>query len=314
VSETNVKPTVKRNLAAKIVAVIVAAVLWLYVVNEQNPPIEASFTIPLEYQNLSPGLIVIDAPDVVRVKVRGPRSIISGVQSKDLKAYADMKDRGEGRHVVRITAAVPASLELVEINPDRINLRLEASVRRQFPLEIRTTGKSPPGVVVERLAPAPDTVTVEGAKSIVEAIARVVATVDLTDRSATFVAEVTPQVLTRDGREVSEVKLTPAKAKVSVLLTQQVKRTVSVKPEVVGSPAAGFVITHVTTEPEKIDIMGAKAVIEKIDAVFTEPVNVTGLDKDTTREVRLQIRPGLAVSQDKATVYIIVSPSRQKER
>ena len=38
---------VQHNLLAKIAALIVAIVLWLYVMNDQNPSMEASYTVPV---------------------------------------------------------------------------------------------------------------------------------------------------------------------------------------------------------------------------------------------------------------------------
>jgi len=57
------------NLTAKIVALILAAILWLYVMNEQNPPIESSFSLPVEVRNGQTNLVVSDLPDTVRIKL-----------------------------------------------------------------------------------------------------------------------------------------------------------------------------------------------------------------------------------------------------
>ena len=68
-----------RNWVAKILALILAFILWIYVMNEQNPPVEATFSVPLEVQNLADPLILQDAPDYIRIKVKGPRSIVAGI-------------------------------------------------------------------------------------------------------------------------------------------------------------------------------------------------------------------------------------------
>ena len=46
---------VRRNLAAKILCFLVALVLWGYVMNEQNPSIEGTFTVPLTITNAPDG-------------------------------------------------------------------------------------------------------------------------------------------------------------------------------------------------------------------------------------------------------------------
>lgn len=67
------KPGETKNVVMKIFAIILAIILWLYVMNEQNPPIESSFNIPLEVRNTATSNVVSDVPETVRIKIRGPR-------------------------------------------------------------------------------------------------------------------------------------------------------------------------------------------------------------------------------------------------
>ena len=45
---TRLRALIQRNLPAKIIALVVAVVLWLFVMNEQNPQIEGSFTVAVD--------------------------------------------------------------------------------------------------------------------------------------------------------------------------------------------------------------------------------------------------------------------------
>ena len=43
--------TLSKNIFAKICALLFAVFLWFFVMNEQNPPVESTFTVPLEVSN-----------------------------------------------------------------------------------------------------------------------------------------------------------------------------------------------------------------------------------------------------------------------
>ncbi|SDF51618.1 CdaR family protein [Sporolituus thermophilus] len=296
-----------RNLTAKILAVILAIILWLYVMNEQNPPIEATFTVPLEVRNVAGGLVVEDAPDTVRIKVRGPRSIIAGVMTKDLKSYIDLRGLGEGQHNVRVAAAIPSSLNLVEVSPDKVTVRLDTSISRQVPVEVRLTGTAAAGVVVGKVTARPEQITIEGPKSAVNAVERVVAIVDLSGRQADFTVDVPLKLFSQNGKEVQGLTVYSDKVTVTATLVKgPSKKTVDVKPIIYGELASGVQLTRITTEPAKVEITGDSREIEKIDFIYTEPVNLAGINRETTREAKLQLKEGIVASQGAVTVHIIV--------
>ena len=67
-----------RHLGLKIVAVVLATLLWLSVAGEHI--VERSLRVPLEFRNLPPQLeIVGDAPASVDVRLRGSSAIAARV-------------------------------------------------------------------------------------------------------------------------------------------------------------------------------------------------------------------------------------------
>ena len=64
----------RENLIPRIVTLIVACGLWLYVMSEQNPVIERDFVVKLQQRNVAENMVVLNAPDNIKVKVSGQRS------------------------------------------------------------------------------------------------------------------------------------------------------------------------------------------------------------------------------------------------
>lgn len=299
------------NLAAKILAVILAAILWMYVMNEQNPPIEASFAVPLEQKNLLANHLVSNVPDTVRVRLRGPRSIIAGISANDIKCFIDLANLTEGKHTVKVNLIIPSALEVIEVNPDKVVLTIEKIISRQLPVEIRLKGNALVGMVVGKTSSEPSEVAIEGAASEVESVLRVVSNVDLTGKNADFAEEIKLIALNRDGKEVQGVTIRPSKINVHIsLLKQQNKAVVGIKYLTFGELPQGIILKNITTQPDKIELSGLKEDIDKIPYVYTEPINLTGITQSTVREVNLQLKEGIVASNNKVTVNINVESAR----
>lgn len=294
-----------KNALTKIVSLILATVLWLYVTNEQNPSAEVNYQVALEVRNLAEDVVVLDAPEIVKVKLKGPRNLVAGVHAQDLKAYIDLKGLGDGKHTVQVALSAPPALESVEFNPDKISLRLDKIVAKELPVEIRVTGSLPPDTAVVRLTPNVERVILKGPKSILDAV-RVFGTVDVKGHADSFMAEAKLVVLGSDGKEAEDLTPQPGKINVEVQLSQgKLKKLVDVKTVMTGEPAVGFALKSIQLKPEKVEIAGAPQLIESIDAVSTVPINLTDISKDVDKEIKLQLPEG--VSAEKNTVSARIS-------
>lgn len=299
-----------KNLAAKILCVIMAIVLWLYVMNEQNPPLEASFTVPLEVKNLSGNYTLIDAPESVRVKVRGARSVIATLTGKDIAAYIDLKGVGEGRQQVKITAVVPQSVELVEVNPDKALLRIDTMTSRKVPVEVRYTGVPPEGATVGKAGAAPDTITVEGPRSSLDSIERAIVEVNISDHSGDFSGNYDVLIINKEGKELEDVTLNPARVTVTTQMIVTSKKMVEVKPNFTGELPPGMMIKQLSVNPPRIELQGSKELLDTVDSVTTEPIALGSDVRDFSREAKVVVKEGLTAVPSEVAVKFILAPNR----
>lgn len=300
-----------KNMTAKILAVILASILWIYVMNEQNPPIDSTFTVPLETRNVAEGLLLIDSPETVRVKVRGPRSIIAGVLSKDLRAYVDARGLREGRHSLKVYAQSPSSLEVVELNPDNLTLRLEPILQRQLSIEPQIIGNTVSGALVAKATISAAAAVISGPQNQVEAVDKVIAVIDISGKITDYTISVPLLAVNRDGKELEKVAVSPGKVNMSINWVRGPdKKIVDVKPAVTGEMTRGVTLKRITTNPEKLEISGDPEALQKIDFISTEPINLSGISTDTVREVKIQLREGLTAAQSVITVQIAVEVSQ----
>lgn len=302
-----------KNTMAKILSLILATVLWVYVMNEQNPPVDMSFTVQPEVRNVAAGLVLTDGPGSVRIRVRGPRRVLAGLQGGDIRAYIDLSNVGEGTQTLPVRGVVPAGLELLEISPDKVTVTLDAVVSKTVPVRVRTTGNLPPGSVLGNIAVSPSQVLLQGPRRKLDAVDQVTAVVDVSDQKGDFTVPVSVKVVARDGQELSGVTAKPDTVQVTVPIRSQAVKAVDVKPLVTGQPAAGYSVTSITTEPSRVDLQGLPESLAKVDALYTTVVNIDGLNKDGVFDAKLQVPAGLTPAVETVKVRVTVGPATVKQ-
>jgi YbbR domain-containing protein len=296
-----------RNLLPKLLAVLVALILWVFVMNEQNPPVEGTFQVSLTNRNLSGKLVVMEAPETVRVKVRGLRNAIAGAAGRNFQAYVDLKGLAPGQYNLPVLVQLPPGYELVEVVPDKVDIILEAVQSRQFPVEPRLTGPIVGQMTLGKVEITPKVVTITGPQSILDSIGKVLAPVEIRDRTPAFAQDAKLFIAGIDGNELKTLKVEPTQVKVSgVLESGTITKTVDVKTVLTGNLPEGVLLRRVFTEPAKVELRGPKEILDRLTAVSTEPVPLAGITKDVTREVPLQLQPGITVARKTVMVRITV--------
>ena len=116
------------NLAAKTVAFIAACVLWVFVMNDQNPAMESGFSVPLVVLNPPSEARVTQSTESVRVKLRAPRSVFADTSADEIKAFVDLAGLEPGTHPLHVQTVVPQGLEVVSVAPETVKFTCSQSL------------------------------------------------------------------------------------------------------------------------------------------------------------------------------------------
>ncbi len=100
--------------------------------------------------------------------------------------------------------------------------------------------------------------------------------------------------------------LTIEPSTVRVFFEETLSKKVAVKPEIIGSPDAGFYVKTVEVRPEEIVIEGPKSEVRKILTLKTEPIDLTGFREDFGQEVGIELPKAVRSKVDRADVRISI--------
>ncbi len=295
----------RRNLPAKILALCVAVILWVVVMNDQNPAIEGSFNVPLAVVNSPEGYKITKSEDSVKIKVRGPRSLFVTATADDFRAYVDLDGAQDGKQDCKVQTALPQGFELVEVVPETVSFDLDKIIQKQMRAEVIVTGASAPGTTVAKVTQTSSLVTIEGPESAVDTVVRVVGYVGLSGNSADFDLQVPLTAINADGREVQGVKVVPSATEVSISLARGLtKKIVTIHPVLQENLPKDYELGDVRTDPIKIEIAGDSNTIEILSSIDTEPIDLSKLTATKKMTVKLALPDGITVTNKEVNVSI----------
>lgn len=132
------------NFLLKLMALIIAVLLWVAVNNE--PTSEIAITVPIEFQHVPQGIeITSERIPEAQVRVSGPGRVVRSLASSDVHAILDLTGARPGERTYDLVPRqirVPAELEVVQVEPTRLHMEFDRRVSKQVPINPRVAGIS----------------------------------------------------------------------------------------------------------------------------------------------------------------------------
>ena len=294
----------KRNWPAKLLSLLAAIVMWFFIMRDQNPVMEVTYTIPVQVQNLNSGYIIEDAPDVVRVVLAGPRDTIMSMKSDNLRAYIDASGVKPGQNNVTINFTPPAGMNLVEVKPDTITINVDEYAEKTIPVEIVPIGKFSDDIALKSVTIVPKEVTVSGRKQQVNAVSKVVMKVNVAGQTKNFSAVSTLEAWDTAGN-VLDVHINPNQGQAQYELNLLRKeKAVPITVPTVGTVAEGYEVKSTYATPTQLTVTGREEMIDSVTEIQTEPIDVSGATETVQGNYNLVLPNG--VNSNTTTVRVKV--------
>lgn len=291
-----------RNNTLRLLSLLLAFALWIYVSNEQNPFRDKVISINLEHTGTTQDILITGGmPDSVRVKVQGNRSQLTNLAPGDFRAVVNIPEGKTGEMVLPVQVSAPAGLRVAQVIPEEVNLTIDRLVEKQIPVAVSLRGSPAEGSTA--LAPEcrPGTVVARGPSHVISEINQATAVLDI--QSASKDVEQTIQISVGH----SNVSLSPTAVNVVVPIVSTVlTKNVPVLPQVIGRPAAGFIVKRSVAEPAAVQLTGPADVLDALANIKTETVDVNGADKSFTKEVAISAPQGVSAQPGRVTVRVEV--------
>ena len=310
------KRKITDNLSLKIMSVAIAIVVWLIVVNIDNPVGTNYYTITdvelinKEYVESSDTIGKMCMPeenqDSVRVAITASKKIRDRIRLSDITAVADLQQAvslDTDPVMVPITVTCSASGVLpsdIKVTPQNLTVNLDEKETQEFVVNV-SKGDTKPGKDYEvgSLTASPEKIRITGPKTLVNKIDKVNAAIVLDGNTEDYTQEVNLTIYDKNQEALSESEMNSLRiennAKVVVTAKLWKIRTgVKIAAGYVGTPAGGYQVGSVKTVPDTISVAGNTEDLESLsenDNMITIPadrIDISGESKDVERKISLK--------------------------
>lgn len=291
------KKSLTNNIGLKLLAFIFAFMLWLLVVNIDDPVDTKTFDdipVSIEYTEVvtqdQRSYQVLDGTDTVSVTVSATRSVLEKISAENIVATADMRELYlESQIPIEIT--IPGyEFETATASPRNVQVKIEQNKSDTFPITVTTTGTVRDGYVLGNVQADPERVTVNGPESVIDQISKVVAEVNVSGLSSDSSIDAVLTYYDEDNNEISAEQLAnnlgTTGVKVNVTLYHTARIPVTVDTSEV-TAADGYSISEVTWTPEEIQLAGEEEVLDALEEIRipADAIDITSISQRTEKTV-----------------------------
>lgn len=298
---------IANNLSLKILSVAIAILIWLLVVNADNPIGTKSFVIG-DVQLLNEAYLEADGKmcmqddkqESIRVTIKTNRKTLDRITASDIKAVADLQQAvslNTDPVMVPITVSCDKVLpDNIEVTPQNLSIHIEDKDTQEFVVNVTTNNTKPDkGYEVGTLTSNPEKLKITGPTSLINKIDKVNASVDVDGASEDVTEETDVKIIDKNGEEFTDTDMAYLNiSKVSVTARLwKVRPEVRIKAEYEGTPADGYEVESISTTPNVISVAGsdeALSALEEQNNTITIPSSATDVSgKDSDYEVKINI-------------------------
>lgn len=293
-----------------IISLLVAIVLWAYVISEMDPSVKKTYrNITIKYENeqtlVEKGLAVASVSETnMSVTLSGKRSTLSRLDSSDISATVDLSNAVAGTNELSVEMDIPSKAEATRQSVSKITVRVEPRVSEKKDVRVSYLGDYTNGEEPTTIALDPSTVTVSGAKSLVNKVSYVRATVSK-KRLSQDAKTITSQLKAMDssGYEVKNVTLSQSTVRIDTALY----KTKSVKLNVPVTDDSGDEDKRTYDAPDHVTVKGPVSKLDNLETVKAEDIDISNVNRDTTIRIKPILPSGVKLAADSENLELTVN-------
>ncbi len=307
---------IKNNLSIKIFALIIAIILWSYVMSEENPvktkeirnvKVQLTNTSSLDRENL-----VIMSPEEAKINIRveGKVKTLNDITADDFTVTADLSGYKEGSWKVPIYIETPSDVKLIDHSPKEILFKFEKIVREPIIITLETEKELPEGYVLGTPEIKPQSIYIEGPRSWVSSVSKVLATINLEGRTEDIRASVPVSIL--DSNDEVIRGLEQEQNFVEVFIPVYRTKTVPIELQTEGQLPDDYDIVDINIKPANIEIMGKKENLRSVNSITTKMIDINSLVGKRNVLVELEVPENIELVNPKQQVTITLNVDESK--
>ena len=298
----------KNNSKIKIISLLSAMVLWMYVMAIVDPEETKLFeNIPVTITNKNElnerDLVIYPEQDLTtNIYVTGKLSNLKKVTKDDINVYGQINNPLEGNNEIYLKVSTSQRVNYDFKNPVMI-VTLEKIISEDKSIKVDITGSGKNNVDNIMLQDNIDKVSISGPRSLVNKVKRVVGTVKVNGEINDFSQSIKLEPVDAKGKVVEGIELEKDSVNVNITLLTQKTVPITLKLSDNGESDVNYTMSQNT-----VTIKGKKDIVDSINDIETQPVKLSEILPGTSKDVYLQVPSGITIE----TKYITIKKNSEE--
>lgn len=291
----------------KILAVLAAIVLWLFVITVENTIYKYPELLEVKVLNKSENLTLMEAVPGAEVFLRVDEETMKTLTQNDFDLFVDLKNLTAGEHTVAIQGkSLDSAAKILKIEPAEVNIKLSPQAEKEVPVTVKYRGNAGEGFFVSDTSAKSENVKISGAQSTLDRVENVVATVILEGTETGDFNQNVKLELPEDLEiEPGLIKIEPEQISVNIALNAEIReKTVPVKASFVRESDRALYGGKLKIEPAEVTIKGDLNALNQTDYINTEIIEVSALLRNENLSRKLAAPTGISIMPAGQTVII----------
>lgn len=294
------KSKLTHNIGLKILALLVAVILWLIVVNIDDPVTTQLFTqIPVDILN-SDAITdegktyqILENTDMISIYVTAKRTVLDSLNKDDFQATADMTEMTSVDTVPIEVKSTKNSDKIDGIEPKTkiLKVSIEDLVDKQLVIDVTTSGKPADGYAVGETSSTQNIVRISGPLSVISQVAKAAVNVDVSGMSNDIYTTASLLLYDESDKPIISGEIHYNINEVSVYVTLLKEKELTIKGSSFGTPDSDYAETGVIDyKPDKVMVAGKENVLNKYSEIElpADLFDITGLNADLVKTINIE--------------------------
>lgn len=283
-----------RDILLKLVSLAFAIVVWLLVVNINNPTQSRNFTTSVTVLNsdilTAQGKFytIPEGQNTVTFRVTAPRSVIERLSGDDFRATADMEKLEENKRIpIEIVAVSYSGSVNITSRQYYLNVEIGTEIEERFNIIAETVGEPASGFEVKDTTLNPNIITIRGPEQIVSSIDKILAICDVNGMSSRISENVVPTIIDANGNRVDTSRLEISLSTVNVIIDFTNVASVGIVLDTPDEPNPEVEIESIVITPDRVMVKGDSSILNDITEIVIPPsvIDLATITQDVTTTV-----------------------------
>lgn len=305
-----------------VVSLLASLAMWVYVTSMQSTEFTQTF-YGVEVQLVgedslreSRNMVITDLDtSTVTVRVKGPRRIVAGLDTSDLKACVDVSKLSRSAYTTQqYYISYPDGTDTTDIDdstksPGTVSFMVSPLNSKTIQVRGSFDGSLAEGYTAETPVFEPATITVSGADANLKDISYAWVTFGKEEVDSTYKVETGFTLMNEKGEECSTVGLTCSEDVVTATLPLMLVKEIPLSVDVIEGAGATKANAKIKIEPDRITLAGDSAILSGMNKIVLDTIDLTDFEKTLSMTYTIPIDNEInnltGVTEAKVTIELV---------